>query len=73
VRKLLLTALWFQGFNTVVWGVMCGVSIYSKGIQNSVPFLVFVSVYALFSTSLVGSIMAIASLKEIKELKKSNS
>jgi len=72
VRRLLLIALTFQALNTVLWGVMCVVSIMSKGIQNSVPFLVFVSVYALFSTSLVGSIMAVASLKEIKELKKSN-
>jgi hypothetical protein len=42
-----------------------------KPLQESLPFLVAISILAIGSAHSIGALMAITSMKEIKEIKKS--
>jgi hypothetical protein len=52
--------LWFNGFFAVFWLIMIPIAV-KTGLKESVPFLVFISLWALFGAHLAAFIAGLPS------------
>lgn len=69
MKKLLCISLWFNAGMVIISIGLAVLAIFYKELQESVPFLVAISILAITSTHLLGVLTTVVSMKELKELK----
>lgn len=65
MRKLVMSCLVFNAVNMLIWAIMTPISMITP-LRDSVPYIVGVSVWALFSSSFVGAVSCWVALQEEK-------
>lgn len=66
VRRLNLAMLAFNVVLTVVWLAMIPVTL-ATGLKDSIPYLVFISIWALFASHLAGAVAGMLAAWEVRQ------